>query len=259
MSKIRNDRIGEVSYTKYGTKAIIVEYKSNKNVVIEFQDDNRYRYSITYLHFKKGEFLNPFDKSAYGIGYIGVGKYNNISKSNQEVFQCYSIWKKIFERCYTSKRTNRQISYAGCEVCEEWHCFQNFAEWYMNNKYNIDSEKLCVDKDILVHGNKIYSPQTCLLVPNRINSLFAKSYSIRGDLPIGVSYYWYDNSRYLASMKIDNRKTYQIGIFDDPIVAFDAYKQEKEKYIKKIADDYKDIIPKHIYNAMYKYEVLITD
>lgn len=247
-----------MSYTKYGTKAIIVEYLDNKNVIIEFQDKNKYRYSVTYLHFKKGEIFNPFDKSAYGIGYIGVGKYN-VSKSNKEVHHCYLIWKKMFERCYTTDRGNRQKAYEGCEVCEEWYCFQNFADWYMSQKYEIKNEKLCVDKDILVHGNKIYSPKTCLLVPNRINSLFAKSYAIRGDLPIGVSYYWYNNTRYLASMKINNRKTCQIGIFNNPIDAFNAYKKEKEKYIKEVADDYKSAIPIKVYEAMYQYEILITD
>ena len=260
MSEIKNNRVGEVSYTKYGTKAIIVEYKSNKDVVIEFQDKYKYRYSVTYLNFKNGTMLNPFDKSAYGVGYIGIGEYTNISKSNKEIYHCYSIWRKMFERCYTTNiRTNRQKTYEDCYVCEEWHNFQNFAEWYMNHKYKIQNEKLCIDKDILVHGNKVYSPETCLLVPNRINSLFAKSYAIRGDLPIGVTYYWYDNSRYLASMKTDNRKTYQIGIFNNPMSAFEAYKKEKEKYIKEVAEEYKSVIPTELYDAMYKYKILITD
>ena len=248
-----------MSYTKYGTKAIITEYINNKNVIIEFQDAHKYKYSVTYMHFKNGTIHNPFDKSIYGMGYIGVGKYDHISKSNKELLHCYQIWNKIFERCYITNRTNRQASYDDCDVCEEWHCFQNFADWYMDNKYDVENEKLCVDKDILVHGNRIYSPTTCLLVPNRVNSLFAKSYAIRGDLPIGVSYYWYDSSRYLSSMKVDDRKTYQIGIFESPIDAFNAYKVEKEKYIKKVADDYKHIIPQNVYEAMYNYEILITD
>ena len=118
---------------------------------------------------------------------------------------------------------------------------------------------LCVDKDILSHGNRIYCPEKCILVPNRLNSLFAKSGSIRGDLPIGVSKYWYDNNRYLASMKIGNKRSYFIGIYSSANEAFEAYKIEKEKLIKNLAGEYKNIIPKKVYDALMNYEVLITD
>lgn len=43
-----------------------------------------------------------------------------------------------------------------------------------------------LDKDILVAGNKIYSPETCLFVPNRINSLLIRGVKT-GPLPLGVS------------------------------------------------------------------------
>ena len=37
------------------------------------------------------------------------------------------------------------------------------------------------------------------------------------------------------------------------------YKNFKEKVIKEVADEYKDLIPKELYNAMYRYEIEITD
>lgn len=40
--------------------------------------------------------------------------------------------------------------------------------------------------------------------------------------------------------------------------AFEAYKK-KEKYIKEVADSYKSVIPIKVYDAMYQYEILITD
>ena len=33
-------------------------------------------------------------------------------------------------------------------------------------------------------------------------------------------------------------------------------KKIKESYIKQVADDYKDLIPVKLYEAMYKYEVI---
>jgi len=261
MSAKKGDRVGEVSYTKYGTKATIVEYVNNKEVLIEFDDEHKYRYFVTYLHFKKGQIYNPFDRTVCGIGYLGNGRYSNISNDNYELKHCYKVWNKMIQRCYMSKelRDIKHMSYEDCVVCEEWHCFNNFAEWYLSNKYNANGEPLNIDKDILFRDNKLYSPDNCLLVPREINLLFIKGKSIRGDLPIGVTYYWNDNSRYLASMKIGDGKSFQIGVYSTVDEAFQAYKREKEKRIKEMADKYKSVIPEKLYNAMYNYEVLITD
>jgi hypothetical protein len=40
---------------------------------------------------------------------------------------------------------------------------------------------------------------------------------------------------------------------------FSLYKTAKEKYIKEVADNWKDLIDPRVYEAMYKYEVKITD
>ena len=47
-------------------------------------------------------------------------------------------------------------------------------------------EGFCLDKDLILFGNKIYSPETCIFVPPRVNSFFhVKSENLRG-LPHGV-------------------------------------------------------------------------
>lgn len=53
-----------------------------------------------------------------------------------------------------------------------------------------------------------------------------------------------------------------LGSFSTPEEAFYAYKQAKESYIKQVADEYKSKypnFPKKLYDAMYSYEVEITD
>lgn len=71
------DRTGEVSYTKYGTKATTVQYINNKDVLVEFNDDYRFQYHTTYINFKNGRLTNPYDKSIYRIGFIGIGDYDS--------------------------------------------------------------------------------------------------------------------------------------------------------------------------------------
>ena len=121
----------------------------------------------------------------------------------------------------------------------------------------IDNETMCLDKDILVKGNKIYSPETCIFVPQRINTLFCKSDSIRGKYQIGVSFDNKQNS-FMSYMTVDNNFKF-LGYYNNEQDAFNTYKKAKEKYIKKIAEQYKEYIPQKLYEAMYKWKVEETD
>ena len=50
-----------------------------------------------------------------------------------------------------------------------------------------------------------------------------------------------------------------LGSYNNEIEAFQCYKRFKENYIKEVAEEYKNLIPTKLYEAMYKYEVEITD
>ena len=86
-------RVGEVSYTKYGTKAIIIEYIGRSDIVVRFDDEFQYTYHTTYQRFKRGEIKNPYDKTVYGRGYVGVGKYK--TKINGKNTKEYNILLKV--------------------------------------------------------------------------------------------------------------------------------------------------------------------
>ena len=91
---VRNDlgktRIGEVSYTKYGTKAIIIQYFGRNDIVIRFEDGFQHTCHTTYHRFKNGNIKNPYDKTVYGIGYVGVGKYKTqINGVNTKEYNCW--------------------------------------------------------------------------------------------------------------------------------------------------------------------------
>ena len=59
-------------------------------------------------------------------------------------------------------------------------------------------------------------------------------------------------------MPIEKIRKY-LGLYDTPEKAFEVYKQFKEKYIKRVADHYKDQIPEKLYQALYNYKVDIND
>ena len=109
---------------------------------------------------------NPYHPAVYGIGYIGEGE--------GEKGRVYNIWKKVLQRCYSKEYHIKKPTYIGCSVVKEWLNFQNFAKWYKKNYKPETMEGWHLDKDILVKGNKIYSPETCCFVPADINSLLLK-------------------------------------------------------------------------------------
>ena len=247
--------VGEVRENNKGTKMKIIRCNGNDDIDVEFLDDFHYiKRNNTYNNFVRGQIKNPYDKTLYGIGYIGHGRYKpSINKQNTPA---YNQWVSMLERCYCEKRRHRTKAYVKCEVCKEWLNFQNFAEWYYENYYQIDDDIMQIDKDILEKGNKIYSPDTCVFVNNKINSIFTKHDGIRGEYPIGV--FKRENGKFGASVSI-NGKQHKLGIFNTVEDAFNSYKIAKENEIKRIADYYKEQIPYKLYKAMYEYKVEITD
>lgn len=93
-----NSKIGEISYNGQGTEMRIVEYKNTRNTTIEFQDEHRYRCVINYDRFKTGKVSNPYDKTMFGIGYMGEGKFR--SRHDSKNCADYITWHGMFERCY---------------------------------------------------------------------------------------------------------------------------------------------------------------
>ena len=116
-----------------------------------------------------------------------------------------------------------------------------------------------LDKDILYKGNKVYSPDTCCIVPKNINTLFTNGRENRGELPLGV-YKEEENGniRYRACMSANGNRI-KLGTFKTSKGAFRKYQKYKEQYIKDTAEKYKDKIPYSVYEAMMNWEIEITD
>ena len=244
-------RLGEIGYNTYGTPMKIIRYNKSADIDIEFQDEFHYiKQHQSYSNFRLGCIKNPYDKNICGVGYMGVGKYHSKYSNGTHTLE-YQNWISMIRRCYDPQRKNVYAAYYGsCETCEEWHNFQTFGEWYENNYYQVGNERMHIDKDILFQGNRIYSPETCLIVPQRINMLFVNKPNKRG-LPNGIRKAY---SKYWA--KYNNE---ELGSFDCLNDAFAIYAKRKEQHIKQVADEYKQLIPVKLYNALYNYKVIIEN
>ena len=237
----------------------IVEWIDNMNIVIEFQDDYKFRVNSIYANFQKGSIKNPFYPSVYGISITG----NKYPRSiNCKMTKEYDTWIHILQRCFDDKLKEKQPSYKDKECCEEWLYYPNFYEW-LHSQSNFDKwyngKRWAIDKDILVKRNKVYSPKNCCLIPQNVNCLFLKREAERGKYPIGVRY---TNDRFLAVCRnplLD--KAVELGYYSTPEKAFQVYKEYKEMIIKQVAEiEYKaGNITKECYRAMIDYEVEIDD
>lgn len=259
MATIKNDRVGNENFNNKGYLMRVVEYNGCSDIVVEFQDKYKGKVHSSYQKFRSGDIRNPYHPNVMGVGMVGT-KYP--VKVNDKHLKEYVAWRGVIERCYDIEYKQNHTTYINVGCCEEWLYYENFYDWLhgQENFYKwYNGDKWNIDKDILIKGNKLYSPETCCLVPNRVNKLFIKSNAMRGGLPIGVSK---DRGKFKALCNNPfTKKCEFLGEYKNPIDAFQKYKKVKEFYIKQVAEiEYANgnIINK-CYNAMMHYEVEITD
>ena len=262
LSKIQKiERLGKEKHNNQGCLMKIVEYNNATNIVIEFQDEYKTKIKSAWKEFSNGGIKNPYYPEVYGIGIVGNKCPTTL---NHEQIKEYEVWCNMLQRCYSEKIKDKKkySTYHGITVCEEWMLYENFYKW-LHSQDNFDKwlngKKWAVDKDILMKGNKIYSPETCCLVSHVVNGLFLKHNATRGNLPIGTSVHG-NGFQARCHNPIINKEVY-LGTYYSPEEAFQVYKSYKESIIKQVAQlEYsKGNITEKCYNAMMKYEVEITD
>lgn len=257
----KNKRLGLVNNNKQGSKMKIIEYNSPSKIIVEFQDEYKGRVNTTYYTFKNGNVINPYYPSVHGFGITG-NKYPTTYKGKK--IKEYTTWCDMIGRCFDENIKENYPTYRDATCCEEWILYENFYEW-LHEQENFDKwvneDYSNIDKDILFKQNKLYSPETCCLVPHNVNALFIKEDKRRTSLPIGVRKAANKYQPVLSAMKNGERNVITFPVESTLKDAFIVYKKEKEKYIKKTAqEEYeKGNITKECYNAMMRYEVEITD
>ena len=181
--------------------------------------------------------MNKPTPTVYGIGYTGSGEYK--VRINGKLTPEYQAWSGMIGRCYSESKLSADPSYRGCTVHEEWLNFQMFAEWYTNQESYGKGYHL--DKDVLKQGNKLYSAETCCLIPSEVNigvkhlKGFGVTKRPNGDFQVRVNIFG---------------KRVSLGSFKCIEQAREAYLEHKIKYKKLIAEKYKNEISAKVYIAL---------
>lgn len=197
---------------------------------------------------------NP-KKLICGVAYNSRGKYK--SKENKRPTHAYSVWRSMLRRCYGPKRHIEHPAYNGCTVSKEWHDFQDFAEWFYNHDFYGMGYQL--DKDLLVKGNKVYSPATCCLIPSELNTMLVDSAAARGKHPQGLSFYKLKGSskgKYKVNIRLGGNKQEYLGYYDCKHEAYRVYKAAKETHVKVKALEWRDRISNEAFTALMNWQLI---
>lgn len=251
-------KVGDRFKNKTGDWGEVLEYVSSEKVFIKFDNTESEKW-VSSGNLRKGAFKDNHRPNVCGVGFYGTGDYK--AKINGRDTPAYTRWIKMIHRCHNLKVKSNRPSYEDATVCDEWLNFQNYAKWFYNHPYL--NETSVVDKDLKVKGNKLYSPETCLVIPYQINDALTLSGKARGNYPVGViKRSDRKNKPYGASLTktIDGvKKSSHLGYFQTPEEAFLVYKTEKELYIKSLAERFKDVLDPIAYNALLTYTISEED
>ena len=168
-------------------------------------------------------------KLVHGVG-VNDADYVVCGKVNGKRVWCpyYKTWAHMLMRAYCERFHESNPAYADVTVCAEWLAFMTFREWMEGE----DWEGRALDKDIIVQGNREYSPDRCLFVSQAVNNLLCNCANDRGEYPCGVSKH--RGGKYRAHVRIYG-KLKILGYFDTVNEAEQVYKKAKKAHIEVIA------------------------
>ena len=189
-----------------------------KTMFLEFASET----ATEYMHTKSGKPRLVYSKkSLAGVGINDAPYQVHMNLLGTRV-KCpaYYTWSNMIKRCYSDKECLKYPTYMGCTVAPEWHSFMHFRDWWL--QHYKDGYQL--DKDLLVVGNKVYSPDTCIFVPQWLNMLTVASSAARGVLPIGVSLSCINRTKPYQARCSDGAGTQvHLGFYDAPEEAHQAW------------------------------------
>ena len=158
---------------------------------------------------------------------------NGGKRVQKPVFICkyYTAWKRMLERCYSNKYLESRPSYIDASVCNEWLSATAFKKWMEKQDWQGKS----LDKDIIVPGSRLYSPETCAFVLATTNTFVLARDASRGDYPIGV-YLCKRTGKYHAQCRNHfTGKKEHLGYFLSQEEAHEAWRKRKHELAQLVA------------------------
>ena len=135
----------------------------------------------------------------------------------------YTRWQGMIMRCYSEKFKETRPTYEHATVCEEWKYYSNFRDWCRLQNH----EGNHTDKDLLVKGNTVYSPETVCFIPPELNTFFTDRKRFTS---VAVGVREQSGGRFYARiMNPFTGKRENLGTFDNMFSAAEAWRERKKE------------------------------
>ncbi len=239
-----NIAVGDVFSTNTHGRVTVVAYHRCSNIEVMFEDGVVVSCSSAAL--RGGRLRNPMQPHKGSVGFVGIGRY-----TPKDHKASYKIWYAMFERCYKASVQRKHPSYVGCSVSEDWHNYQNFAEFYENHAHRYEGWEL--DKDILICDNRVYSKETCCFVPKEINNMFQMGRKSESGFT-GV-YFESSSQKYIATAPDETASKRNLGRFDTVQEASRVRTAYKDAYIRRLAEKWRGLLQPEVYNKLVDWGI----
>ncbi|MHA3546026.1 hypothetical protein [Yersinia enterocolitica] len=156
----------------------------------------------------------------------------------------YIKWSSMLKRCYDTAWIEKyRPTYIGASVSERWLTFSNFYNDYQTGFF----DGAVLDKDILFYGNKHYSPETCVWVPENINLIVVCNPSENHLFGVTAN-----KNSYSSSITITG-ETVTLGKFPTELDAHREWQSAKGQHLVAAAEDYRlnYAHTKHFHKGVY--------
>lgn len=239
-----NSFIGAEFETNKSGNCFIVDCKNSNSVTVMFYDG--YVVKTQMSNLKRGNVRNPYHQNnkLYGVGVTDIKGCVNGKRD-----YIYRVWESMITRCYSEKYQSLYPTYKGVEVCSRWQTYSLFKS---------DVEKMCcfdklgkgyhLDKDLILQGNKLYSPEFCAIVPEIMNTCIVKPTRLEKTLPTGV-HFCKREKKYVAQI---HKGCGQIclGYFSTVEAAHEVYIRAKKDHLKNLSEQYRGIVDDKVCDAL---------
>lgn len=150
----------------------------------------------------------------------------------------YQVWYGV------KNRKNYNSTYDNVAVCKEWEDYGNFYEWVTSQKgwyaKDVNGRSFTIDKDIksyITGDPKIYSPETCIIIPNKINNYFHLNRKLQSnrELPFGVMKSKVYPNKYNSAFDYHNKARHKSCVEE----AQELYLKQKKQGLFDLVDLYR--------------------
>lgn len=247
ITSTRDLRAGQVFKTNEGGTFKIVKVLAGKLVRIKHNDRHGHEMEVYNRCVLKGSISNPYSRNLQGVGFLGVGKH--IAHTDKKTTEVYEKWQSIIQRCYNPYKLDKHRKFMNHTVCDTWHSFQDFAEWYTQLEYTDCNYQLV--KNLIDLENTVYDATHCFLIPKSISMSLALAK--HGKYPYGIKF---NKAKGKYQVVLHKKSTGgALTSYDTLKQAIAGYVDHKEQHVKELANEWRNVISNRTYIALMSWKI----